>query len=162
MTRLNVDHPCITSGLKATFQARDRSIQSNLGLPTEVTVRTLLLILLFSALFLRGAAHSGALFTENKGQWPGHVLYRALIPGGALFVEEKALTYIAATHPGHHHHADDGHDHADHETRWHIWRMHFQDGAALSSAGFEPLSHKESYFIGNDPAAWGSGCQVFR
>ena len=30
-----------------------------------------------------------ATFTENKGRWPENVLFRALFPGGAVFVEER-------------------------------------------------------------------------
>lgn len=35
----------------------------------------------------------GLTFTENKGQWQSHILFRAGLDGGALFMEKGKLTY---------------------------------------------------------------------
>ena len=32
-------------------------------------------------------------FTENKGQWDQRVLFRAFVPGGAMFVERNSVTF---------------------------------------------------------------------
>src|SRR5687768_1321126 len=32
-------------------------------------------------------------FTENNGKWDDHVLMRATLPGGALFIEKATLSY---------------------------------------------------------------------
>ena len=104
------------------------------------------------------AGGPGATFTENKGQWPSHVLYRARIPGGALYVEKEALTYVISSGIGDHHH--DG-DHSKEEARMHAWRVHFIGGDAKGHRGTLPLGQVQNFFLGNDPAGWGLGCEVF-
>jgi len=108
------------------------------------------------------AAPPKALFVENKGQWPEQVLYRALIPGGAMFVERSAFTYVLFSDSPlrHHGHAHDGHDH-EHEGKAHAYRVHFEGGRARSTRGALGQPHYENHFIGNDPAHWGTGCGVF-
>ena len=32
-------------------------------------------------------------FVKNKGQWSGPVMAKADLPGGAIFLEETAITY---------------------------------------------------------------------
>ena len=102
------------------------------------------------------------MFVENKGQWPEQVLYRALIPGGAMFVERSAFTYVLFSDSPlrHHGHAHDGHDH-DYEGKAHAYRVHFEGGSARFSFGSLAQPHYENHFIGNDPAHWGAGCGVF-
>jgi gliding motility-associated-like protein len=104
------------------------------------------------------AGGPGATFTENKGQWPSHVLYRARIPGGALYVEREALTYVISTGIGKHHH--DGHV-SEEEPRMHAWRVNFVGGTAKGNKGTLPLGHVQNFFLGNDPARWGTGCEVY-
>jgi len=103
-----------------------------------------------------------ATFTENKGQWPEQVLYRALIPGGALFVERSAFTYVLYSDSPlrHHGHAHDGHDHSG-EGNGHAYRVHFEEGAARFHNGSLAQAHYENFFIGADEANWGAGCSVF-
>ena len=100
-------------------------------------------------------------FVENRGQWPEQVLYRALVPGGALYVEQEALTWVLWTGGplAHHGHRDDGHAHEP--LRMHAYRVHFESGRTGSHQGLEPLPHYENHFRGDDPAHWGSRCAVF-
>ena len=102
------------------------------------------------------------MFVENKGQWPEQVLYRALIPGGALFVERSAFTYVLFSDSPlrHHGHGRDSHDHAD-EGKAHAYRVHFEGGSARFNQGTLAQPHFENHFIGSDPAHWGTGCGVF-
>ena len=37
---------------------------------------------------------SGIQFIENKGQWESHILFRAELPIGSLFIEKNQLTYL--------------------------------------------------------------------
>lgn len=39
------------------------------------------------------SAHQTAKLTENKGQWDKHILYQALLDGGALFIERNKLVF---------------------------------------------------------------------
>lgn len=104
-----------------------------------------------------------ARFTENKGQWPEQVLYRALVPGGALFVERSAFTFVLSTGGPFEHHAHE--EGAGEETpeplRTHAYRVHFVGGEAREAIGTNKLGHYENFFLGNDPDRWGTGCQVF-
>ena len=119
----------------------------------------LLIFIFFSIGFLRVfAGGPNASFTENKGQWPDHVLYRALVPGGAIFIEDQAFTYVIRSGGDHHHGPG---DHSHEEARVHAWRVHFVDGKARAHEGGKPRPHYENFFLGNDPSAWGSECRVF-
>lgn len=124
-----------------------------------VGVRPLVLIgLLLSACLARAADHPRAPFTENRGQWPAQVLYRSLIPGGVLFVERDALTFVL-TRGGPL--ADHGHEGPSEPFRGHAYRVSFVGAHQAHGEGFDTETHYENYFIGNDPAHWGSHCAVF-
>ncbi len=103
-----------------------------------------------------------AQFVENKGQWPEQVLYRALIPNGALFVERSAFTYVLYSDSPLRHHglAHDGVDHSG-EGKAHAYKVHFEGGRAQSWQGGFAQPHYENHFIGSDPLTWGTGCGVF-
>ena len=121
--------------------------------------------LIISLLALSGTvlgASPKATFTENKGQWPEQVLYRALIPGGAMFVERSAFTYVlyGESPLRHHGHAHDGHDHSN-EGKAHAYRVHFEGGAARMHHGSGAQPQYENFFVGADERAWGTGCTVF-
>lgn len=108
------------------------------------------------------AAAPKAAFVENKGQWPDHVLYRALIPGGAVFVERSAFTYVLISDSPLRHHGlpHDGHDHSQ-EGKAHAYRVHFEGGQAQAWEGRVKQPHYESHFTGSDSTRWGSACNVF-
>ncbi|MEO5585802.1 MAG: gliding motility-associated C-terminal domain-containing protein [Flavobacteriales bacterium] len=101
-----------------------------------------------------------ARFTQNKGQWPVQVAYRALVPGGALFVERNALTYTL--HSGglmeQHGHEHDGPPEPEHA---HAFRVSFEGASQAVPAGAFKQGFYENYFLGNDPEGWGTGCAVY-
>lgn len=106
-----------------------------------------------------------ATFTENKGQWPEQVLYRARIPGGMLFVERSALTYVLYSGGPLQHH---GHAHQEGAPKdpgkAHAYRVTFvgsQGGVDVSGAYYKPLKQYENFFLGSDRTRWGTGCKVF-
>jgi hypothetical protein len=39
------------------------------------------------------AQHSHVEFKENKGQWQNHVLFKAKLPAGEIYLEQNKLTY---------------------------------------------------------------------
>ncbi|MEO8588383.1 MAG: PKD domain-containing protein, partial [Flavobacteriales bacterium] len=102
-----------------------------------------------------------ATFTENRGQWPEQVLYRALIPGGALFVERSAFTYVLFSNEPLRHHGQDQPAEDPGERTSHAYRVHFEGGEASGAEGSLKQAHYENYFLGNDPTHWGTGCGVF-
>ncbi|MBK7384521.1 MAG: gliding motility-associated C-terminal domain-containing protein [Flavobacteriales bacterium] len=124
-------------------------------------MRTFLFILLIALAWPVMSAPPAATFTENKGQWPEEVLYRTLVPGGALFVERSAFTYIMFSDSSLRHH---GHAHQPEDPgkgKAHAYRVNFEGAQAQAWTGSMRQTHYENFFIGNDPARWGSGCGVF-
>lgn len=102
-----------------------------------------------------------ALFVENRGQWPAQVLYRVLVPDGALFVERSAFTYVLLSDSPLRHH---GHPHAPldpGEGKAHAYRVRFQGGAASAWEGRLKQPQYENHFIGSDSTKWGAGCAVY-
>ncbi len=99
-------------------------------------------------------------FTENRGQWPEQVLFRANIPGGVLFVETGALTYVMARGGplAEHGHV---HDEAAPPLRMHAYRVTFEGAAGGAGEGAQRQPQYENYFLGNEPSHWGSGCAVY-
>lgn len=101
-----------------------------------------------------------ATFTRNQGQWPSQVAFRARVPGGALFVEHQAFTWML--HQGGplhgHGHADDGPLAPEHV---HAFRAVFEGASMPAATGSDTQGHYENYFLGQDPASWGTGCPVY-
>ena len=118
------------------------------------------LILLFTSASV-WANGPRASFTENKGQWPAHVLYRVMLPRGALYVERGAFTYVLQTGGAAHEHGLQEDDHTHTPLISHAFRVHFEGGRAQNSVGSHRQPHYENFFLGNDPAMWGTGCAVF-
>ena len=127
-------------------------------------VRSIVLAAL-SILTLRAVAHEhghdeskGLEFHANKGQWPAQVLYRAATPGGAVFVEHSAFTYVLRS---------GGPEHASNPDaviapyREHAYRMHFVGGRSTTSEGAERRAHYVNYFLGDDQSKWASGVPAF-
>lgn len=100
----------------------------------------------------------GPEFHENRGQWADQVLYRAYTPGGAVFVEPDAFTYVLRS--GGQQHARPK-DEPYEPYRMHAYRMSFVGGNAKAHSGTGRSSHYVNYFHGNDPSKWAGGVGVF-
>ncbi|MCB0771088.1 MAG: gliding motility-associated C-terminal domain-containing protein [Flavobacteriales bacterium] len=116
---------------------------------------TILLLILGTVTRASGPMAS---FTENKGQWPAHVLFRAMLPNGALFVERQGLTYVLRSGGDAHRHGTDAMDNG--ALHAHAYKVHFIGGSTSKAIGGMTLPHYENHFLGNDPSLWGSGCAV--
>ncbi|MCC6541427.1 MAG: gliding motility-associated C-terminal domain-containing protein [Flavobacteriales bacterium] len=132
-------------------------------MPEEVilAVRFVLLFILWATALLAKAGSSVASLTENRGQWPDQVLYRVLLPNGALFVERSAFTYVLQSGGEGHQHGGTKPGHPHEPYRSHAFRVHFEGGAAKGWEGSERATHYENHFIGNDPDHWGTHCPVY-
>jgi hypothetical protein len=116
---------------------------------------TVLMLLSVGSVWSHGASIT---FTENRGQWPSQVLYRANVPGGAVFVERTALTYVQFSGLDLHAH---GREVQELVPKGHAYRVHFVGGQADAHVGNVRQPHYENHFVGNDPAYWGVECGVF-
>lgn len=123
---------------------------------------SLLGLLLICSLFFRAMAnHSGPQFSENRGQWEGDFKYKTAIPGGFLFVEDGALTYLLYEEKTmRYFHAPDG----NFETgpfQFHAYRMRFLGASPSQHQGEKAYPHYENYYLGNDPDQWQSRVPVY-
>lgn len=80
----------------------------------------------------------GGGFTENRGQWPGDVLFMARTPGGTAWFLENGFTL----------------DGKPVEI--------LGSSGNIAAAGIDPLPHLMNFFLGNDPSRWRTGVRSFR
>jgi len=100
----------------------------------------------------------GLEFHENKGQWPQQVLFRAMTPGGAVFVEPSAFTYVLRSGgPQHAMPKDTPYE----PYREHAFRVHFEGGRAAAHRAEDRQPHYVNYFLGDDRAKWAGRVGVF-
>ena len=103
--------------------------------------------------------HGGLEFHENKGQWPGQVLYRARTDGGAACVEKGACTYGSSSGGEH---MNKGRNTGSNEpTRMHAYTVQFEGSAMDGQEGIGRMPHYVNYFLGNDQTKWGTGAGAF-
>ncbi len=110
------------------------------------------------------AMPGGIFFTENKGQWPEGIDYRADLPGGGkLYVEGNKLHFfwldpkdVVAVHEARH-------TQTNQAVKGHYYIMELQGGAVAPAAlPSSPLSHSINYINGSDPQKWAVGAQAFQ
>lgn len=96
-------------------------------------------------------------FVRNEGQWDGPFVFKAEIPGGALFLEKNALTFhlMDATLREAIHHKEA----SPYETlRHHAFKLHFIGvNESVSMSSFEPEAHYLNFYLGNDRSRWKRG-----
>lgn len=101
-------------------------------------------------------------FTENKGQWENHILFRADFRGGRLFLEKNNFMYVfyhpedmRRMHPG------DGHTSPEF-IRLHSVKVEMAGSSSQGEIkGANPETYSKNFFIGNDPSKWASNVRDF-
>ncbi|GAB4375189.1 MAG: hypothetical protein Kow0075_01400 [Salibacteraceae bacterium] len=128
------------------------------------------MVSVFTVLWLTAAGHSevgGARlkFEENKGQWPEHVLFRARVPNGSVFIESTGLTFYLES-------PEDNEKigllkHGVYEAfpdtfHTHVFRLKFVGASHPKDivAGSE-FPDYVNYYLGSDPSLWASGIRQF-
>lgn len=123
-------------------------------------MRTTLLLAGYLLLTNIASAGSEGSFTENKGQWPTRVFYRTSFSEHAVFVEQNAFTVVAWSGGGmeHAHGAASGKT----ERHRHTYRVRFVGADGPRPIGSRPLPGAENFFLGNDPAKWGTNAHRYQ
>lgn len=104
----------------------------------------------------RAGSDAAVRFEENKGQWERTIRYKASVPSGALFLEDRALTwnfFAPETAHQHNHAASE----AEEATKGHAFRMEWLD--AQVSTPYFPQKQADgyaNYYVGNDRKTWAS------
>ncbi|MFN6944836.1 MAG: gliding motility-associated C-terminal domain-containing protein, partial [Cytophagaceae bacterium] len=129
-----------------------------------------LFFLLFNLAATFGNPGDGASlkFTENAGQWDNHILYKAEVNGGNLFVQKNRFTWAFIEAPAHNH----DHTHPQEKTKkkhpehakikahaFHINFLNSDTNARIVSTG--PYPEIFNYFIGDDPSKWASEVKAY-
>lgn len=122
--------------------------------------------LLLTLLILTLGSNAQLQFTENRGQWPDHVLYQAKLNGGCFWAEKDRFT-LEFIHPddwehrfGHHGHAD-GETNAEPRWRGHVYQMVFEGANPdCEVIGLDTFEGVKNYFIGSREN-WASGVRSF-
>ncbi len=128
-----------------------------------------LLLTLLSGAGLAACAHtptgSTIDFIENRRQFPDQVLYKAFVPGGALFLTGKGFTYtyynpadLERIHDKRH----EGGDISQEPVHCHAYEVRFlgADEAALSQPEIKKSYH-HNYFLGNDASRWAGDVALY-
>ncbi|MFN4234602.1 MAG: gliding motility-associated C-terminal domain-containing protein [Bacteroidia bacterium] len=107
-------------------------------------------------------------FTENKGQWESQVLYKADIPGGAMFLEKTKITYAfydtyQLRNVLGHNHNNGNHAQLPEMINFHGLQMDFLNANPQNTIETnESLKSYSNYFIGNDKSKWASFVKSYR
>ena len=102
------------------------------------------------------AAQTPFTFVENKGQWDAPFAYRTEIPGGAMFLEKKGITYHFADYSG----VREAHIHPSVSMESPVIRGHVvKVGFAGANSNPEVEDHDAipsyyNYYLGDDPSRW--------
>lgn len=126
-----------------------------------IFVVTLWYVSLFKAwaIFVPPPPEQGIKFIENKGQWEPEVLFKADIPGGALYITPSALVYSFWNKQQIH---DFQHGTGNGIVDAHAYKVH------LNGIGPSPFVQTGSaypetynYFLGSDATKWASQCKAY-
>ncbi len=111
----------------------------------------------FFIVFLTLALGSTAqFFKENKGQWASHILYKADLKSGALFIEKEGITYNlfnAQSFVGAHKHQLDASK--IEKLRFHGLKMLFRSPQKTATVeSYQKSRQYFNYFTGKNPEKW--------
>lgn len=84
-----------------------------------------------------------------------------MLPNGALFVERSAFTYVLKSGGDAHVHGSTDHEPTHAPLKAHAYKVHFVGGEARTTEQHARQPHYENFFLGSDPAKWGTGCGIF-
>ena len=125
-------------------------------------------ILFVFSFFALSATNSrdGLSFVENKGQWNDCVRFKSEFRGGALFLEESAVTFLMQ-HPEDmeafraRKFAPESAELPEPVVRMYAWRVHFLNARPhrLLGEGLFPDYH--NYYLGKDPQHWASEVRLY-
>lgn len=96
-------------------------------------------------------------FTENKGQWPAGILYRAQVDGGAVFIENNSWTYhfYDAKTYRQWHHAGITKRPKNISLQHYAYKTEFLNASSLNSWNtYLQSSDYVNYYLGNNPQQW--------
>jgi len=124
-------------------------------------------ILLFCFLLLASSkinAQEGRTeFIENKGQWGNWFKYKAITPGGEVYLENDGLRYILCdasnTEKMDSFHHGQMIEHP--LMKFHVYKVTFEGANQAQITGQKAQKNYYNYFLGNDSTKWKSGIHPY-
>lgn len=110
--------------------------------------------------------HSPTLkFTENLGQWPSQILFKARLDGGAVYLEKEGLTfdfYDKRKYRALHHSGFIKSPYNDWEIKCHAYKIHFEGcNPSATIQKQQEGSDYENFYLGNDQSKWKSNVRNY-
>jgi gliding motility-associated-like protein len=137
--------------------------------PEKILFLSFLLSALSLSLSAIGVKHPEAQnivkFTENVSQWEDHILFKAQLDGGAMFLEKGCFTYnFYDKETLRKNHVNKGENKRTNEQlRSHAFRVSFLDALTLPEVkGKNITPDKCHFFIGNNKSSWASNVSSYR
>lgn len=107
-------------------------------------------------------------YTINEGQWEDQVKFKAVVPFGAVYIEEQAITFSFVSEGDLDHIHDLKHETRDPElvynskVRGHAWRLNLVGASSSVVQGENKFSHHYNYFVGDDQSKWRGGVSNYQ
>lgn len=126
---------------------------------TQMKARFYKYLVIVSLFLLSFQTYAQLSFTENKGQWPAQVVYKTIVPNGAVFFEKTGMTFLIIQ-PIRHAFLEDGLDAHASEMRDPVsFRIVFNNANNKLSLTANKKSHTYSnYYLGKDQSKWATQC----
>jgi gliding motility-associated-like protein len=104
-------------------------------------------------------------FVENRGQFPQQVLYKAALPGGAVFLTADGFMYNYYSEQDLERIHEMKHELQEVEEemiRQHAFSVRFAGGNPVTATGASgKLPYYHNYFLGNDPSHWAAAVPLY-
>lgn len=104
-------------------------------------------------------------FVKNLGQWEDDVCYKVNLQGGAVFLEERCITYVFLNGKQweQFHQQKFSKENRISAVGAHAYKVHFKNANPNPKfAELEKHDHYHNYFLGNDAKRWSSEVPLFR
>ena len=133
-----------------------------------LSLRKIILVIILSIPLLLKATIKDSIsvinlyFSENKGQWPEQVLYKAPLGNGNLWIEKNSLHFDLYNSReleliSHHHRLETNKFVPPKNIKRHNYKLHFLNSNPTKSLqGMGQLFDYENYYIGKDHSHWAS------
>lgn len=100
-------------------------------------------------------------FIENKGQWNSHILFKAAVRDGNLFLEKNAFTWYFSN-AAQLLHSDHSLSPTSANLKTHAFKIFFENSNAdVRIAGTATRTEYYNYYLGNNPSAWQSRVSAY-
>lgn len=116
------------------------------------------LLLLLPVSLKAGPGSAPIEFVENRGQWNGPFLYKAITANADIYLEKNGFTFMLGAHDNSMkiHELKEGRLKSPQTLKFHAYKVIFEGALQSEVTGAKPQQHYYNYFLGNNPDKWKS------